>query len=105
MKLAAALTPLMALGTNAFSIQSLANGRPNTSLNFYGEPRPVQIIPSVLVRNLQKGDNLPEGETASTLNTGRIDHIYEAEQKGDNLQEGDTGRIDHIYEAEQKGDI
>jgi len=39
---------LMALGTNAFSVQPLTNGRPNTSLNLYGEPRPVQIIPSVL---------------------------------------------------------
>merc|ERR1711865_875489 len=48
MKFTAALTSLMALGTNAFSVQPLTNGRPNTSLNLYGEPRPVQIIPSVL---------------------------------------------------------
>jgi len=48
MKFTAALTFLMAMGTNAFSVQPLTNGRPNTALNLYGEPRPVQIIPSVL---------------------------------------------------------
>jgi len=48
MKFTAALTSLMAMGTNAFSVQPLINGRPNTALNLYGEPRPVQIIPSVL---------------------------------------------------------
>jgi ribulose-phosphate 3-epimerase len=42
-----ALTSLTALGANAFSVQP-SNGRTSTSLNLYGEPRPVQIIPSVL---------------------------------------------------------
>jgi len=42
-----AAATFMALGaTDAFTVQPA--GRGNTSLNLYGEPRPVQIIPSVL---------------------------------------------------------
>jgi len=47
MKFFLALTSLMALEVNAFTVQS-SSGRKGTSLNLYGEPRPVQIIPSVL---------------------------------------------------------
>jgi len=47
MKFLAVSTSFMAFGANAFSLQS-SNGRKGTSLNLYGEPRPVQIIPSVL---------------------------------------------------------
>ena len=47
MKLFLALTSLIALRVNAFTFQS-SSGRKGTSLNLYGEPRPVQIIPSVL---------------------------------------------------------
>jgi len=47
MKFTAGLSMLMAIGGNAFTIQA-PNGRSSTSLNVYGEPRPVQIIPSVL---------------------------------------------------------
>jgi len=47
MKFTAGLSMLMAFGGNAFTIQA-PHGRGSTSLNLYGEPRPVQIIPSVL---------------------------------------------------------
>jgi len=47
MKFLVALTSLMALNADAFNVQP-NNGRRGTSLNLYGEPRPVQIIPSVL---------------------------------------------------------
>ena len=46
MKFIVAIT-LMAFGANAFTVQPF-NGRASTSLNLYGEPRPVEIIPSVL---------------------------------------------------------
>ena len=42
-----ALTSLMAFGSEAFTVQQ-SNARTSTSLNLYGEPRKVEIIPSVL---------------------------------------------------------
>jgi len=42
-----ALTSLMAFGSEAFTVQQ-SNARASTFLNLYGEPRKVEIIPSVL---------------------------------------------------------
>ena len=47
MKILVPLTSIMAFGVNSFNVQP-SNGRRYTSLNLYGEPRSVQIIPSVL---------------------------------------------------------
>ncbi len=51
MKFSIALAASMAFGANAFTINhgaSKVGVTTSTSLNLYGEPRPVQIIPSVL---------------------------------------------------------